>query len=189
MFVVRKLFYLSRKIAVTIFATTESGKTLVASARENEKKRNIKMAKAKNLNGLPANLAQSYLSTLGYFNGGYMADWINFIAQENNIGEVEIDILNKKIVPKEFEVEALLSDLMKLRNIIEVELKNNGFEITFIKNAKLNFRIPIKNGNSTVYCLPQIEDENGKIYKPKNEIIETAYETNFNPKEIKNKCL
>mgnify|MGYP007068585623 CR=1 FL=1 len=39
-----------------------------------------KMVKAKNLNGLPRNLAFSHLSTLGYYDGGYMADWINYIA-------------------------------------------------------------------------------------------------------------
>lgn len=40
------------------------------------------MAKAKNLNGLPGNLAFSYLSTLGYYDGGYMAVWINYVARE-----------------------------------------------------------------------------------------------------------
>jgi hypothetical protein len=139
------------------------------------------MAKAKNLNGLPSNLAQSYLSTLGYYDGGYMADWINFIAQQNRISELEIDILNKEIFPKEFKVEALLHDLEKLKNIIAVELKNNGFETSFVKKAILRFEIPIQKGNSTIYCFPQIEDENGKIYSPKNRIVETAYETNFNP--------
>ena len=143
------------------------------------------MAKAKNLNGLPGNLAQSYLSTLGYYDGGYMADWINYIAQENKISELEIDILNKTIVPKVFEVEALLHDLEKLKNIIAVELKNNGFESSFIKNATLKFEIPIHEKNSTVYCFPELEDENGKVYKPKVRVVETAYESNFNP--IKNK--
>ena len=57
------------------------------------------MAKAKNLNGLPGNLAFSYLSTLGYYDGGYMADWINYVAREKNIANIEIDILNKDIIP------------------------------------------------------------------------------------------
>ena len=137
------------------------------------------MAKAKNLNGLPGNLAQSYLSTLGYYDGGYMADWINFIAQENKISELEIDIINKTIVPNEFEVEALLYDLEKLKNIISTELKNNGFDMSFIKSATLKFEIPIQETNSKIYCFPQIVDQNGKVYKSKNRIIETAYETNF----------
>ncbi len=149
------------------------------------------MAKAKNLNGLPGNLAQSYLSTLGYFDGGYKADWINAIAQENKISELEIDILNKRIVPKQFEVKALLHDLEKLKNIISVELENNGFEMSFIKSATLKFEIPILETNSTIYCFPQIEDKNGKVYKPKNRIVETAYETNFSviKKRLKQKSI
>ena len=140
-----------------------------------------KMAKAKNLNGLPGNLALSYLSTLGYYDGGYVADWINFIAQEKKIPNLEVDILNKVITPKEFEVDALLNDLEKLKNIIAVELINNGYEMSFIKSAILSFEIPIQQSNSTIYCFPQLEDENGKIYKPKQRIVETAYESNFNP--------
>lgn len=43
----------------------------------------------------PGNLAYSYLSTLGYYDGGYMADWLNYIARDKNIIEIEIDILKK----------------------------------------------------------------------------------------------
>ena len=35
------------------------------------------MGKTRNLNGTPGNLALSYLSTLGYYDGGYMADWLS----------------------------------------------------------------------------------------------------------------
>ena len=54
------------------------------------------MAKKKNLNGIPGNLALSYLITLGYYDGGYMADWLNFIARDKNVKEIEIDIFTKK---------------------------------------------------------------------------------------------
>jgi hypothetical protein len=141
-----------------------------------------KMAKTKNLNGIPNNLAKSYLSTYGYYQGGYMADWINYIAREKNISEIEIDILNKKVTPKEANIKPLISDLEKLKNIIKIELKNCGFEISFIKIAKMRFEIPLNtpNINPIVYCYPHLEDENGKIYKPKNRIVEVAYEVNFN---------
>jgi len=56
------------------------------------------MGKTRNLNGIPGNLALSYLSTLGYYDGGYMADWLNFIARDKNVKEIEIDILNSGIV-------------------------------------------------------------------------------------------
>jgi hypothetical protein len=139
------------------------------------------MAKARNLNGIPGNLAYSYLSTLGYYDGGYMADWINYIAREKNVAEIEIDILKKTVTPKEVEIKPLIADLEKLKGIIQTELKNNGFEMSFITKAIMRFEIPINSLNPIVYCYPHLEDENGKIYKPKNRIAEVAYEVNFNP--------
>ncbi|MGO4822602.1 MULTISPECIES: hypothetical protein [unclassified Flavobacterium] len=140
------------------------------------------MAKAKNLNGLPGNLALSYLSTLGYYDGGYVADWLNYIAREKNVAEIEIDILNKNIIPKEVAIKPLSADLEKLKVIIQTELKNNAFEMSFIKKAIIRFEIPIDSPTitRTIYCYPYLENENGKIYKPKKRIMETAYEISFN---------
>jgi hypothetical protein len=141
------------------------------------------MGKTRNLNGIPGNLAMSYLSTLGYYEGGYMADWLNYIARNKNISNIEIDILNNKIEPIETDIKPLKADLNKLREILRTELSNNGFEMEFIKKAILKFDIPIDNPRfkNTVYCYPLLEDSNGKIYEPKKRIIETAYEVNFNP--------
>lgn len=141
------------------------------------------MGKSRNLNGIPGNLALSYLSTLGYYDGGYMADWLNYIAREKGIKEIEIDILNNRIEPKETDIKPLKADLSKLREILKKELSNNGFQMGFIKNAVLKFEVPIDNSRikNTVYCYPFIEDETGKVYKPKKRIIETAYEVDFNP--------
>ena len=141
------------------------------------------MGKTRNLNGIPGNLALSYLSQLGYHNGGYMADWVNYIAHDKMIDVIEIDILNSKIEPLETDIQPLKSYLSKLREILKKELNSNGFELDFIKKAVLRFEIPIDNPRikSTVFCYPFIEDCNGKIYKPKKRIIETAYEIDFNP--------
>ena len=141
------------------------------------------MGKTRNLNGIPGNLALSYLSTLGYYDGGYMADWLNFIARNKNIKEIIIDILNNKIEPEESDITPLKSELSKLRKILEKELLNNGFQVDFIKSAVLKFEIPIDNSilKNIIYCYPYIQDVNGKIYKPKKRLIETAYEVDFNP--------
>ncbi len=141
------------------------------------------MGKMRNLNGTSGNLALSYLSTLGYYDGGYMADWLNFIARDKNVKKIEIDILNDKIEPKEADITPLKADLKKLRGILEKDLSNNGLEMDFIKRAVMKFEIPIDNPRikNTVYCYPFIEDENGKIYQPKKRIIETAHEVDFNP--------
>ncbi|MFN8284459.1 MAG: hypothetical protein U0U67_14655 [Chitinophagales bacterium] len=141
------------------------------------------MGKRRNLNGLPGNIGLSYLSSLGYYNGGYMADWINYIARKEKVAELEIDILNRTITPKRVEIKPLFNDITKLQNIIESELNKNGFENSFITKAVMKFEIPIDSPNikRKIYCYPVLEDVNGKIYKPKKRIIETAYETNFNP--------
>ncbi len=141
------------------------------------------MRKNKNLNGIPGNLALSYLSTLRYYNGGYMADWLNFVAHEKNIKNITIDILNNKIEPEGADIKPLKAYLNDLRKIIEKELLSNGFKITFIKRAVLEFQIPIDDFKfrNTVYCNPVLEDVNGKIYKTKKQIVEIAYENDFNP--------
>ena len=139
------------------------------------------MPKLKNLNGLPNNLAASYLSTLGYYHGGYMADWINYIARNKNIGKITVDILNKKVEPKEAQIKPLLAHLDKLKGIIYKELENNGFEKSFVTKAVLEFEIPIESKVRTVNCYPRLIDKNGKMYDLKNGITELAYETEFNP--------
>ena len=141
------------------------------------------MPKKKNLNGIPGNLALSYLSTLGYYDGGYMADWLNFVARDKNVKEIEIDILTETIIPKEADIKPLKADLDKLRQILNKELSNNGFDMDFITKAIMKFEVPIDNPRirNTVYCYPFIEDKSGKMYKPKKRVIETAYEVDFNP--------
>lgn len=141
------------------------------------------MGKTRNLNGLPGNLALSYLSTLGYYDGGYMADWLKHISIELGINKIEIDILGKSITPKEAEIKPLLADLNKLNGIVNQELTNNGFESDFLTKAVLRFDIPIDK--KVVHCFPLLEDKNGRIYEPKNRITEIAYEADFNPSSRK----
>ena len=148
------------------------------------------MPRKRNLNGIPGNLAQSYLSTLGYYDGGYMADWINYIAREKKLSEIEIDILSNQVKPQIADIEPLKTSLEKIRKILFIELVNNGFEVNFIKRAIMKFEIPINEirMNKTIFCYPYLEDIDGKIYKPKKQIIETAYEVKFNPvKKIENR--
>jgi hypothetical protein len=144
------------------------------------------MAKSRNLNGLPGNLALSYLSALGYYHCGYMSDWINYVARKHNLKEVEIDILNQKVRPEIAEIKPLIYGLKKLNLIISTKLEENDFEQNFIKKAIMNFKIPIDSPKfkNTIYCFPFLEDENGKEYKPKKRLIASVYQADFNPKRI-----
>ncbi|WP_121935794.1 hypothetical protein [Faecalibacter macacae] len=131
------------------------------------------MAKTKNLRGIPGNLALSYLSTLGYYENGYMADWLIRTFDKLNITQIKIDILNETIFPKEAQIKPLLSDIKKLKLILENELNKNEFEKGFIKNAEFHFE---KIGEKTIKCNSFLEDINGKLYYPKKPIIEESYE-------------
>lgn len=113
-----------------------------------------------------------------------MADWINYLARLNNVGIIEIDILNKTILPSHLENRALLVDLNKLQGILEHELNNIGFEMSFIQKAVMKFEVPINDSKArAVYCSPILVDVNGKIYKPKRRVVDIAYDDDFPKKE------
>lgn len=59
------------------------------------------MGNRKHLNGLPNSLVQKYFSTMMYYDKGYMPCWIWKNASKLGIYELEIDILNKTIIPSE----------------------------------------------------------------------------------------
>lgn len=89
------------------------------------------MPKTKNIRGIPHNLASSYLSTMGYYSDGYVADWLNRTFEKLNIKEIKIDILRDMVYLKEVHINALVSYLSKLRDILEKELEKNDFPERF----------------------------------------------------------
>ena len=103
------------------------------------------MAKTKNLRGVPGNLAFSYLSTLGYYENGYMADWLIRTFDKLNITQIKIDILNETIFPKEAQIKPLLSDTV---TFIFFMVREKGLE-----PSHLSIPVP-KTGVSTVPPLP-----------------------------------
>lgn len=131
------------------------------------------MAKTKNIRGVPGNLALSYLSTMGYYENGYMGDWVMKTFKNLDIIKIKVDILNDMIYPKEANIRPLLSNLSKLRSILKNELMNHGFEMNFIIRAEMNFE---KLDENMLKCYPILEDKNGKAYYPKKPIIEYCCE-------------
>jgi len=77
----------------------------------NSKKKTASMAKTKTLNGLSYSLAHSYFSTINYYSKGYMSDWIVNSAFDIGIDNVQIDILNKEIFPKELMICGYFGDV------------------------------------------------------------------------------
>ncbi len=133
------------------------------------------MAKTKVLNGLAYSLAQSYFSTLNYCLKGYMSDWIVNCANDLNIDFVKIDLLNKKIYPKELNDTPLSQFLNHFVYSIKKTLKNNDLPEDFIIEAEFNIRI-LKNRQ--IICSCYTKGTNNRIYKSK-DYLEQSY-TVFN---------
>jgi len=137
------------------------------------------MAKKKNINGLPNNLIQQYFSTLFYYDKGYMADWIWNAANERNVSDIQIDIINKVITPKDLQIQPLTTQLIRLQETIKKELINNGFADDFIIKAKFEIYISPENRFQKILAvLATLEDKDGKIYRSK-PYAEKAYEADF----------
>ncbi|HRI79204.1 MAG TPA: hypothetical protein PLR06_06675 [Cyclobacteriaceae bacterium] len=52
-----------------------------------------------------------------------MADWIWITAESKGITEIEIDILNDKVKPKELEIKPITAQLKELRETIQLTFK------------------------------------------------------------------
>jgi hypothetical protein len=126
------------------------------------------MGKLRNLKGLPNSLTQRYFSTLFYFDGGYVADWIWNSAEKSGVTEIKIDILSKSIDPKDIEIIPLTSNLDRLQETIKVTLDKNGFDRQFIKEAYFDIYISQKFKHMRLLtCTATLKDENGLEYKGK----------------------
>lgn len=137
------------------------------------------MAKRKNINGLPNNLIQQYFSTLFYWDGGYMADWIWNASKEKGISEIEIDILNKSASPTSINIKQITTFLDRLRTTIDKELSNNGFETDFIISAKFDICISSRfKAQRLLTCTATLIDKEQRIYKSKT-YTEKSYEDGF----------
>jgi hypothetical protein len=135
-----------------------------------------KLEKRKILNGLPNSLTQSYFSTIFYYEKGYMVDWIWNAAIENNITELTIDILNETVEPKVIQIKPIIVHLPTLKETIEKTLKNENFELNFIKDGKLYIKIFEKENR--LRCVAILTDQENKKYIG-NEYFEHPYDNNF----------
>jgi hypothetical protein len=138
------------------------------------------MGKRKNLNGLPNSLEQRYFSTLFYWSGGYMADWIWNAANEKKITDIEIDILNESVEPKVLQIKPIIGHLHQLRDTIQSTLESHNFPNDFIKEAKFNIYISQKHKTSRLFtCQGILTDKEGKKYMGKiytEQALENPYQ-------------
>lgn len=137
------------------------------------------MSKRKKINGIPNNLIQQYFSTLLYWNGGYMADWIWNASIEKGITEIEIDILNKSVIPISLNIKQITTYLDRLKSTIDKELIINGFQSDFIVSAKMDIHVSsIFQLQKLLTCTATLIDKDQRIYKSKTH-TEKSYENSF----------
>jgi hypothetical protein len=139
------------------------------------------MPSTKLLRGLPVSLIESYMSTLCYYNKGYMADWLYNGMIELEINEVIIDVLNETIFPNEISIIPLKLNIPRLNSIIQRTLLSNGFDDGYIKSAKLLIKMH-ESFNKHLLCRAEIIDINNKSYASK-EMLEKVYEEPFSIKD------
>ena len=133
------------------------------------------MPKRRNLRGIPANLANSYLGTMNYYQGGYRADWIAFVAKNHGVTHCEFNVLKQEFDPAYFQVPPLTANSQELVRILHSELLNNGFQISFIDEAVLIIDVNRIGEQTKVECMPRMRDVEGGLYQPKRKIEELAY--------------
>jgi len=136
------------------------------------------MEKTKNVHKIAEKLALTYLNTQRTRRYNLhpipISNYIIYSAQDQKfIKEIEINILDKKISPKEANESELTPDWDELIRILQKELSILGLDLDFVKNAILKFEIPQDHPRfrSTYFCYPFIEDKEGNIYSPKKRIL------------------
>ena len=141
------------------------------------------MARIRSLNGLPNEITQMYLSTLRYYDKGYMMDWIAKRLMELKINSVELDLYSESSTPINFISNPIKYYFKELRKHITKTLVSNGFDDKYISQGI--FKIHISNidhafGKVSIQCiLTNIDNHKfvGKVYSEKTyPIAESLFE-------------
>lgn len=130
----------------------------------------------KKLDALPDALTQRYFSDSFFYKKGNMATWIWNTSTEKGINEFNIDIINKKVNLKEFEIEPILIFLPKLNAAIYKTLINENHPSNYIQEAK--FYIKIFQKHPHIKCTAFVSDKEGKMYMG-NSFSFNVYDNNF----------
>jgi hypothetical protein len=110
-----------------------------------------------------------------YYSKGYMADWILHTARQNNVDNVDIDIINEKVIPTCLEIKPIVALLPSLRQTIDTTLVSNDFPTDFIVKANFLIDIPKDSKNNYIKVKCIAVDKNNHIYEG-HVYSEKAYE-------------
>ena len=139
------------------------------------------MPKRRNLNGIPHNITHSYFGTERYYSRGYMGDWLLNAVRQLRLTNASLNVLESSFTPKELDIYPLKLNAKALKDIIEKELINNGFDTDFIMEAHIDFQFPnSEHSIRRIYCYPYLIDKEGGRYEPGRIIVE-GFEQKFDP--------
>lgn len=110
-----------------------------------------------------------------------MGDWLLKAARRLNLKTASLNVIDATFNPVELNLHPLTLNAKTLKQIIDKELINNGFDTDFIIQAKIDFEFPDPNiYRTTIYCFPILVDKEGREYKS-GRIVEEGLEKDFDP--------
>lgn len=139
------------------------------------------MTRIRSLNGLPNEVTQKYISTLMYFDKGYMMDWIWKSLKDLKIDSTEIDLFTESSKPTNFISKPIKVYIKDLRSLIEKKLVQSGFEKEYINQGI--FKIHISEfdktfGSVSIQCVLTTKENRelkGKVYSEKTYPIADSF--------------
>jgi hypothetical protein len=139
------------------------------------------MTRIRSINSLPNEVTQKYISTLMYYDKGYMMDWISKSINELSIDSAEIDLFKESSRPTDFITNPIKVYFKELRNHIEKRLVQNGFESDYINQGVFKIHISELDqafGNVSIQCLLTTKENRtltGKVYSEKTYPIADSF--------------
>ena len=139
------------------------------------------MPSKRKLFGVPNDLIDSYFATDKYCVQWYMSDWLWNAARVLKCQEVILDIINQTHIPDEFNFHPFTYELAFLKQIVERNLIQNGFDRDFIIEAKI--KVSVRLDSKRMTCSSWLIDRDNFKYETK-PVIKESYESDFDPFDI-----
>jgi len=133
------------------------------------------VARTKLIKSFVHNLADSYMSTLGWVEGDYKSTWLYRSAFESGVSRICIDVRNSIIEPSGLKHEAVLKkSLVGLSEHFDSMLASQGIEASYVPSLKFTFDAPeLSNRELHLFCNASAVDVAGKEHIA--EPIENKY--------------
>nr|WP_086939182.1 hypothetical protein [Thaumasiovibrio occultus] len=122
------------------------------------------MARTKLIKSFVHNLADSYMSTLGWIEGDYKSTWLYRSALESGVQKICIDVRNSIVEPCGLKHEAVLKkSLVGLSEHFDSMLASQRVEASYVPSLRFTFDIPeLCDRELHLVCIASAIDVTGK---------------------------